>query len=199
LVLVEENEILSTGNFHTTALALALDTVALALAQTAALSASRAQRMLSERLTGLPANLTPRGPSASGFAPLTKTAQALATEIRLLANPASIDPRAGAEGVEDDASNAPLAVRKLADIIGCMTHILAIELIEAAQAVDLRKPARLGQGAALAYETVRNLVPPLDRDRPLGVEVERVAKALSDGALVAALRRSGAAGRALQA
>jgi histidine ammonia-lyase len=199
LVLVEDDEILSTGNFQTTALALALDTVALAMAQTGTLSAARGQRMLSERLTDLPANLTPRGPTASGFAPLTKTGQALAGEIRLLANPASIDPRAGAEGVEDDSSNAPLAVRKLADIVERMRLTLAIEMIEAAQAVELRRPARLGHGGALVYEAVRNLVAPLDEDRPFGVEVERLAAALAGGALIDELRRRCAADRALQA
>jgi histidine ammonia-lyase len=99
-------------------------------------------------------------------------------EVRLLAQPASIDPRIGAEGVEDDSSNAPLAVRKLADILERMRPLLAIELIEAAQAIDLRRPEKMGKGAERAYALVRALVPPLAADRPLGAEVERVAAAL---------------------
>ena len=177
LVLIEDDAILSTGNFHTTALALAFDTLALALAQTGALSAARSQRLLSEALTGLPATLTARGNTSSGFAPLAKTGQALMAEIRLLAQPASIDPHMGAEGVEDDSSNAPLAVRKLADMLERMRLLLAIEMMEAAQAIDLRRPARLGRGAQTAYELVRSVVPPLDADRPLGVEVEKLAAA----------------------
>jgi histidine ammonia-lyase len=178
LVIAEDDAILSTGNFHTTALALALDTLALALAQVGALSAARAQRLLSDKLTELPANLIAGDGAQSGFAPLAKTGQALMAEIRLLAQPASIDPRMGAEGVEDDSSNAPLAVRKLADILERMRPLIAIEMIEAAQAIDLRRPEKMGKAAARAYALVRTLVPPLEADRPLGEEVERVAAAL---------------------
>ena len=115
---------------------------------------------------------------ASEVAPLAKTGQALMAEIRLLAQPASIDPRAGAEGVEDDSSNAPLGVRKLADILERMRPLLAIEMIEAAQAIDLRRPERMGTAADRAYALVRSLVPRLEADRPLGAEVETVAAAL---------------------
>jgi histidine ammonia-lyase len=179
LVIAEEDAILSTGNFHTTALALALDTLAIAVAQTGALSAARAQRLLSDKLTELPANLIAGDGASSGFAPLAKTGQALMAEIRLLAQPASIDPRMGAEGVEDDSSNAPLAVRKLGDILERMRPLLAIEMIEAAQAIDLRRPERMGKAAERAYALVRALVPPLEADRPLGADVERVSEALS--------------------
>lgn len=183
LVLAEDDAILSTGNFHTTALALALDTLALALAQTGALSAARAQRLLSETLTGLPATLSAKdGTNSSGFAPLAKTGQALMAEIRLLAQPASIDPHVGAEGVEDDSSNAPLAARKLGDILERMRLLLAIEMLEAAQAIDLRRPPRMGRAAEAAYALIRSVAPPLDADRPLGGEVERVAAALAQGA-----------------
>lgn len=183
LVLIEDDAIQSTGNFHTTALALAFDTLALALAQTGALSAARAQRLLSEPLTGLPATLTARDSTSSGFAPLAKTGQALMAEIRLLAQPASIDPHMGAEGVEDDSSNAPLAVRKLGDIVERMRLLLAIEMLEAAQAIDLRRPAKMGRAPEAAYALVRSVAPPLDADRPLGAEVEAVAAALARGEL----------------
>jgi histidine ammonia-lyase len=179
LVIAKDDAILSTGNFHTTALALALDTLALALAQVGALSAARAQRLLSDKLTGLPANLIAGDGASSGFAPLAKTGQALMAEIRLLAQPASIDPRTGAEGVEDDSSNAPLAVRKLGDILERMPPLLAIEMIEAAQAIDLRRPEKMGKAAERAYALIRSLVRPLEADRPLGREVETVAAALS--------------------
>ena len=86
-------EVVSTGNFHTPALALALDATAIALAQTAAQVAERPARLATERLSGLPANLTPEGNGRSGVAPLLKTAQALAVEIRHLAAPFAIDPQ----------------------------------------------------------------------------------------------------------
>ena len=71
LVLADDDEILSSGNFHTPALAIALETLGQALAQTAALSVARSVRLLVERHSGLPANLTRHGPTQSGFAPLT--------------------------------------------------------------------------------------------------------------------------------
>jgi histidine ammonia-lyase len=177
LVLIEDDEILSTGNFHTTALALAFDTLAIALCQTGNLSSNRARRLLTKELTDLPAWLSPKGTSSSGFGPLTKTGQALMAEIRLFAQPASIDPRSGAEGVEDDASNAPLAVRKVGEILERMRLLFAIEMMEAAQAIDLRRPKRMGRAAQSAYDLVRSVVRPLDADRPLGLEVEQVAAA----------------------
>jgi histidine ammonia-lyase len=179
LVLIEDDEILSTGNFHTTALALAFDTLAIALCQTGNLSSNRARRLLTNELTDLPAWLSPKGTSSSGFGPLTKTGQALMAEIRLFAQPASIDSRSGAEGVEDDASNAPLAVRKVGDILERIRLLFSIEMMEAAQSIDLRRPARMGRAAQSAYELVRSVAPPLDADRPLGAEVERVSAALA--------------------
>ncbi len=189
LVLVEDDTILSTGNFHTPALALAFDAVALAVSQVANLAVNRVARLLSERLSDLPAWLTPRGPARSGFGPLTKTAEALAAEIRQLANPACVDPRPGAEGVEDDSTNAPLAVRKLAEALTHLRLLVALELVVAAQAVDLAGVPRLGRGTAVAHRVVRDLVPPLDEDRPLGADIERLAaEALANGRLLAAVR-----------
>ena len=179
LVLVEDDTILSTGNFHTTSLALAFDALAIALCQTGSISASRARRLLTSELTDLPAWLSPKGTSSSGFGPMSKTGQALMTEIRLFAQPASIDPRAGAEGVEDDASNAPLAVRKVADILERMRLLFAIEIMEAAQAIDLRRPQQMGRAARTLYELVRSTVRPLEEDRPLGPEVEQVAATIT--------------------
>jgi histidine ammonia-lyase len=179
LVLIDDDTILSTGNFHTTALALAFDTLAIALCQVSNISSSRARRLLTSELTDLPAWLSPKGTSSSGFGPMSKTGQALMAEIRLFAQPASIDPRAGAEGVEDDASNAPLAVRKVAEILDRMRLLFAIEIMEAAQAIDLRRPERMGRAAQKLYGLVRSTVPSLEEDRPLGPEAEQVAMALA--------------------
>ncbi|PSM40223.1 phenylalanine and histidine ammonia-lyase [Streptomyces dioscori] len=167
-------EILSSGNFHTPALALALDTVALAVTQTAAVSAERMRRLLNPALSGLPANLSPHGPERSGFAPLAKTAQALVAEIRLLSAPVSTDPRHGADGVEDDSTNASLGARRLSTMLVRLRQLLAVEAVAAAQAVDLAAPPALGRGPALLHRAIRELVPPLDEDRPCGVDVDRV-------------------------
>lgn len=175
LVLGETGEILSTGNFATSALALALDTLALAICQSANISAQRVQRLLEAALTDLPENLSRYGSERSGYAPLVKTAQALVAELRHLAAPFSTDPQPGAELVEDDSSNAAAAARRTGEMTGHLRHLLAIEALVAAQAVDLAAPPALGRGAAALHEAVRAVASPLDDDRSLSGEIMRVA------------------------
>jgi histidine ammonia-lyase len=180
LVLVEAGEILSTGNFHVPALALAADSVALALALVADLSAARCMRLRDPSLTDLPANLAPTASMGAGLAPLLKTAAALVTEIVQAAAPVTLASRS-TDGVEDAATGAMLAARRLDGILERLRLLVAIELVFGAQAVDLAAPERLGRGTAVAHAAVRELVEPLDEDRPLGEDVERVAAAVAAG------------------
>jgi len=175
VVLADPSEILSSGNFHTPALALAFDTVALALTQTAAISAQRMQRLLNPAVSGLPANLTGYGAERSGFAPLGKTAQALVAEIRFASAPVCTDPRYGADVVEDDSTNASLGARRLLSMLTRLLQLLAIEAVVAAQAVDLAAPPVLGRGPELLHGAVRGTVPHLDDDRACGADVDQVA------------------------
>jgi len=186
LVLVDDEEILSTGNFHVPALALALDATAIALAQVAATIAERQARLKTERLSGLPGGLTPHGLTGSGLAPLSKTAQALTIEIRHRATPLAIMPTVGADGVEDDSTGATQAALRVREQLERLWLLVAIELVAAAQAVDLAAPGRLGTGTAIAQSYVREWVPTLDQDRPLGPEVDRLAReGLIGGGLLA--------------
>lgn len=178
LVLADGGEILSTGNFQTPLLALALDSLTQALAQVAALSLSRAGKLLVERLSGLPANLSPFGPGRSGYAPLLKAGEALLAEIRHLANPVPVEPRWAADGVEDELTNAPLAARKAGDAVWRLRLLLGMELMIGAQAVELAKPARLGRGPTVALAAVRRVVTPLDDDRALAPDMERLDREL---------------------
>jgi histidine ammonia-lyase len=176
VVLADTGEILSAGNFHTPALALAFDTLALALTQTAAICAERMRRLLNPAVSGLPANLSPYGPERSGFAPLAKTAQALVAEIRFMSAPVCTDPRYGADAVEDDSTNASLGARRLTMMLTRLRQLLATEAVAAAQAVDLAAPGAVGQGPELLHRAIRRVVPPLDDDRPCGVDVDRVSR-----------------------
>jgi histidine ammonia-lyase len=198
LVLIEDEEILSTGNFHVPALALALDATAIALSQVAAASTERQARLKTERLSGLPASLSPGGGVSSGLSPLTKTAQALSVEIRHLAAPLSIMPTIGADSVEDDSTGAAHAALRVREQVERMWPLAAIELIVAAQAVDLALGGHteaLGAGTAEAFAAVRESVPTLEEDRPMGPDVERLAaRWLAGGEL---LTRVGGASEAL--
>lgn len=187
-LVLDDGTIASTGNFHTAALALALDTLALALCQTASLSVQRMQRLLTGRLSGLPDDLAAGGPGSSGFGPLLKTGQALLTEIRHRATPVSLDSPAGADGVEDDASNAGYAAARLPGMLRRLRQVLAIEALAAVQAVELAAPDALGAGPELVVRAVRALVRPLDEDRPCGPDVELVAATVLGPDLAPALR-----------
>lgn len=191
LVLPDTGEMLSTGNFHTPALALAFDALGLALSQVANLAVNRMERLLTERFSALPTGLTRRNMTRVGMGAATKAMEALAAEIRHLANPVSVDQRAGADNVEDDTTNAAYAVAKAARMIERLRLLVAFELIAGAQAVELAGVERLGQGTRAAYSAVRALVAPIDEDRPLGGDVERVAQELLAGGALARAAETG--------
>jgi histidine ammonia-lyase len=187
LVLAESGEILSTGNFHVPALAVAADAVALALAQVADLSAARSSRLLSAPLTDLPGNLAAPGSAGAGLGPLRKTAGALVAEICHGAAPVTLASRV-ADGVEDAATGAPLATRRLARLLDLFSLLLAVELVIAARAVDLAAPEVLGRGTGPAHALVRELAGVPDEERPLGAGLDRVAGAVASGRLHDAVR-----------
>ncbi len=178
--LVLEDEIVSTGNFFVPTLALAADAVALALAQVASLSAARVARLLSAPLTDLPQNLAPPGSTGTGMAPLLKITGALVGEIVHAASPVTLASLAHPdESVEDAATGAPLATRRLAGMLERVNLLSALELVVAAQAVDLADVEQLGEGTRAIHAHVRELAEPLNSDRPLGADVERVAAGLA--------------------
>jgi histidine ammonia-lyase len=170
-----DGRIVSTGNFHTGALALAFDALALALVPVADISAGRAMKLMLPESSGLPKFLTPVGGNRAGFAPVQKTIAALCAECRYHANPASLDFTPVANGVEDHSPQTPLVLRKAGLLLGALRHLLAIEFMVAAQAIDLRPPARLGAATAAVYAAIRARVPRLDEDRVLGPEIELLA------------------------
>jgi histidine ammonia-lyase len=140
-------------------------------------------KLMSAAHSGLLRYLSPKGGASAGLVPLQKALSALLAEIRHAAQPASLDSFPVSDLVEDHAPQAPLAVAKLERQLDALWRLLAIEAVAAAQAVDLRRTARLGAGAAIAHAFVREIVPMLVEDRPLGVEVESVARRLEGGEL----------------
>ena len=181
LVLAEDALVLSTGNFHTAGLALAFETLGLAIAQTAAASAARFIQLTGSSRQGLPKYLSPAGGAAAGFVPLQKVVSSILAMIRQRANPVLLDFLAVSEGVEDHASQTPLAVAKCREMTGLWQRLIAFELMAAAQVVYLRKGFSLAAGTARVHDAVRAIVAPLDEDRPLGGDAENLYAALSSG------------------
>jgi histidine ammonia-lyase len=185
-VLVERDLLLSSGNFDTTELALTLEAAGLALSHLAATSAARIVKLMSPAMSDLPRFLTRHGGSHSGFATSQKTAAALEAEIRHLALPLGAMTLPVADGVEDYAPMTPAIVEKTHAIAKRLTRLVAIELVVAAEAIDLRGAITLGRGTAAAHAFVRGHVARLDDDRPMGREYEALALAIEAGELVLA-------------
>jgi histidine ammonia-lyase len=186
-VLVDDAELMSTVNFDTTAMSLAFEGAGLALAHTAAIAVFRIAKLMSPGFSGLPRFLTPKAGARTGFATVQKTASALEAEIRHLALPLGAMTAPVADGVEDYAPMTPRVVEKTHDIVRRLARLAAIELVVAAQAVDLHGGLKLGRGTSRAFALIRKHVTRLDEDRPTGADFERLAVALLAGELSAAL------------
>jgi histidine ammonia-lyase len=180
----------STCHFDITALVLEFERLGQALAQSAIVSAQRIAKLQSPHLSGLPRFLSPRGAMHAGLAGLTKVASALESDIRHLAQPCSLLVLPTADGVEDYATMAPRVVAKTRAIVDKLATIAGIELMAGAQAVDLRKVAKLGAGAQRAHTWLRARSKMVDEDRSLGAEIEAVGAAILKSELSLPLKPS---------
>ena len=162
LVVPEEGRVFSVLNLDVAPLAASLDFLRIALAPALTSANERMMKLLQRPFSGLPDGLAAReGLHEDGLAELGNAGHALTAEARLLAQPVSFElaSTTQAEGIEDRMTMTPLAARHLAIMVELGERIVAIELVVAAQAVDLRRPARLGSGTQRAYDLVRERVP----------------------------------------
>lgn len=164
IVLLEERRVSPAASFDILPLAATLDYLRIALAPALASSAERSVKLLETPWSGLPTGLAVSGdPADPGLAYLGIAVQSIAAEARLLATPVSIElvSTTHAEGIEDRMSLAPLAARRLAEMAELGARVVAIELVVATQAVELRGADGLGEGTARAIRGVRRRVPAL--------------------------------------
>jgi histidine ammonia-lyase len=189
LLLLAEDRIVSVGNFDVLPLAAALDFLRIAIAPALTSACERTEKLLQEPLTGLPDGLAPRqGLAENSLAELGVAAQALTAEARLLAQPVSFElvTSTHAEGIEDRMTMAPLAARRLAEMVALAERLLAIELVIASQAIDLRRPARLGAATEKAHGLVRGRIPFMDEGEPLPQDLEPLHEILGEISALAA-------------
>jgi histidine ammonia-lyase len=187
VVLLPEGRMLSTANFHTPAIALAFDTLAIAFTYLATASSQRIGKLLTPALSGLPRYLSPVGGSSAGYVPVQKLCASLLGDVRLRAMPASLDTMPVSDLVEDVAPQTPLAIAKLADQLEPLRILVAVEALVAAQAVDLRGEERLAVRTRRLYEAVRAVVPRLEEDREPAPDIEQVALLATDRDFLTAL------------
>ncbi len=194
IIFIEENsdeiDVISAGNFHGEPVALAMDYMKLGLTELGNMSERRTARLVDADSNGniLPMFLTEKGGVESGFMMAQYTAAALASENKVLVHPASADSIPTSANVEDHVSMGPTATRQAEQILGHVEIIVAIELLAAAQGIDLRRrkaeqPISLGKGTARAFELIRGEVPFLESDAVLSTLIEKVRQLVAAGAI----------------
>ncbi|MDX6543954.1 MAG: histidine ammonia-lyase [Gaiellaceae bacterium] len=185
LVLVEDELLVSNGNFHGQPLAFALDALAMAVAELASISERRMERLVNPNLSdGLPAFLTTDGGLNSGFMIPQYVAASLVSENKVLCHPASVDSIPTSAGQEDHVSMGNASGLKAWQVLANAESALAIELLAGAQAVEFLAPLEPGAGVRAARAHVRDLSPRLRDDRPLAGDIDAVATAIRDGSLL---------------
>jgi histidine ammonia-lyase len=186
-VFADDNDIVSGGNFHGQPVALALDFATIAVAELANISERRIEQLVNPHLSsGLPPFLAPSSGLNSGFMIAQVTAAALVSENKVLSHPASVDSIPSSAGREDHVSMGAHAALKLAQVHDHVRTVLAIEILCAAQGLDLRLPTRPGPGLRAAHALVRATVPAMPTDRPISPDVAAVRRLIDDGSLVRA-------------
>ena len=180
-----DGTLLSGGNFHGQSVAMVLDFLTIAMTNLATIAERRIDRLVHPDLNeGLPPFLAREAGLHSGFMMAQVTAAALASECKVLSHPASVDSIPTDGSKEDVVPMAMGAAWKLRRVVRNVQHVLAIELMCAAQGLDYRRPLRAGQGVEVAYDVVRALVPPLTDDRPLAPDMLALADAVARGDFV---------------
>ncbi len=189
MTVLAEDRIISAANYESLPLAQALDVMRIGLIPAITAANERLVKLLQSPLTGLGDGLhAPGVPEESGLSEYTWPAQSLALEARLLGQPVSLEiPSASqAEGIEDRASMAPLAARRLSELVDLGRGVVAIELVVAAQAVELRHgaaPDPIGMGARRAFDEVRRRVPFTGAGQTLASDLDPVRLLIADGVL----------------
>ena len=182
IVFAKEGDVISGGNFHGQPLALVLDFLGIAVSELANISERRTERMVNPQLSnGLPAFLCQNGGVQSGFMIPQYVAASLVSENKILAHPASVDSIPSSANKEDHVSMGAIAARKARKIVENTSRVLAIELMCAAQAIDLQTKRKLGEGTGRVYRLIRRHVPVLTEERPPSEDIELISQLILNG------------------
>jgi histidine ammonia-lyase len=186
IVLPDDDEVLSGGNFHGQPVAVALDALAAAVVPLASIAERRLYRLLDPtRNNGLPAFLVAESGLNSGFMLVQYTAASLVSECKTLAHPASVDSIGSSAGQEDHVSMGMTAARHAREVVSNAEVVIALEALVAAQALDLRAPLEPAQATSAVRDVIRAVVPFLDADRELGPDIDELVSHVRTGAMTA--------------
>lgn len=183
MVFADTKEIVSGGNFHGAPIALAADTLAIGVTQLATISERRTDRMMTPSESGLPAFLVRESGLHSGFMLAQVTAAALTSEIKTLAHPAAVDTIPTSAGREDHVSMSMGAALKVQRLVHLASYVVAIELMAAAQGIELLAPLQSSAPLQGVHRAIRAEAAFLDADRSLAPDIARVATLITNGAI----------------
>jgi len=189
LILPESQEFLLGGNFHGQPVALALDFLCMAVSELANISERRIERLVNPQLSGLPAFLVSDGGLNSGFMLAQYTAASLVSENKVLSHPACVDSIPTSANKEDHVSMGTISARKLREIVRNTEHVIAIELLCGAQAMDLFTNMKPGEGTLIAYKIIRDEVPHLEKDRIISKDIETMVNVMRSGKILKEIER----------
>jgi histidine ammonia-lyase len=170
----DDGAVLSGGNFHAEPVAIAADTLALAIAETGALAERQIALLIDSSLSGLPPFLARHSGLNSGFMIAHVTAAALASENKSLAHPASVDSLPTSANQEDFVSMATFAARRLGAMNANTASILAIALMAGAEAIEFHRPLKSSATLEQAHAAIREQVPPFEQDREMAPAIATV-------------------------
>lgn len=186
----DENTVISGGNFHGEPMALAFDFLKIALSEMANISERRLERLVNPQLSeGLPAFLVKNSGVNSGFMIVQYAAAALVSENKVLAHPASVDSIPSSANQEDHVSMGTIAARGARDILKNVQAVIAMEMLAACQAIDLREPKTLGRGTKAAYDVIRENVAFIDQDVIMYPYIEKVKVLVEEEKILQSVER----------
>jgi len=185
LIFPQQNKILSAGNFHGQPIALSLDFLKIAVSELANISERRISRLVDHKLSEcLPPFLTVESGLHSGFMVMQYTAAALVSENKVLSHPASVDSIPTSAGQEDHVSMGAISALHLQTVIENTEHVLAIELLSGAQALDLHRPLKSSPELENLYAAIRTKVPVLRQDRVMNKDIVKVITLMQSQKLI---------------
>ncbi|MCX3067768.1 MAG: histidine ammonia-lyase [Cetobacterium sp.] len=191
IIFVDEDEVISGGNFHGQPMALPFDFLGIALSEMANISERRIERLVNPQLNnGLPAFLVEKGGVNSGFMIVQYSAASLVSENKVLAHPASVDSIPSSANQEDHVSMGTIAARKAGEILGNARKVIAMEILCACQAIDLKKSKdSLGLMTQEAYKIIRENVKYYDEDRVMYPDIDTVEDVIKKNLIIESLEK----------
>ncbi|WP_202708309.1 histidine ammonia-lyase [Sporosalibacterium faouarense] len=190
LIFEEVEEVISGGNFHGQPMALSFDFLSIALAELGNVSERRLERLVNPALSNLPAFLVEKGGLNSGFMIVQYSAASLVSENKVLSHPSSVDSIPSSANQEDHVSMGTIGARKAREILGNVRKVLAMEILGACQAIDLRGKKQLGAGTSIAYKIIRENTDKIVDDKIMYKEINKCEDLIKSNEIVAEVEKA---------